>query len=250
MNILPKFTAAIALFGLAACSGGSGSSTPPPAQTAPVTSKSSTADLIAFAADGGTSRVLNYGNYAGAKPSQITRTTKTITVNGKPITVFTDATSQGVVGIAQLREDGVNSYRVNRSAPVVTDAPDGSYVGIAQGTFRHDSGSEVIQGDGQFGATLDSTRGVAAYHLSVFSHDRTKGVNMQGDAVYKDGRFVDAKDAHLRVDGVHTRSENVSLSGAVIGSKDVSALAGEFSGKNNDTGFFIDGVFMAGSSFE
>ncbi|MSU90870.1 hypothetical protein GE300_14800 [Rhodobacteraceae bacterium 2CG4] len=249
-KFLTSTAAAACLFALAACGGGAGSgggASPTPV-SAP-TKSSSTADMIAFAEDGGTSEAIT-ATPSSTGPGPITRTTRSVTVDGKVTTVMTDATSEGVVGIVELTKDGVATYRFNDDAAIVTGAASGRYAGRTNATYRLDNGSSEVSGDGSFNLVLDTGTGEANYGLTVYADDGSSSVEAYGAAAYANGRFDETNDGVILRDENGTvirTNEELTIDGAIIGSDAVNAAAGTIVGETG-TGFMIDGVFMAGQA--
>ncbi|MFG6083418.1 hypothetical protein ACEUZ9_004678 [Paracoccus litorisediminis] len=256
MKSFPSLLAAMLVLGLSACGGsgsGSGSDTPPPGGggntvSAP-TSASSTAEMMAFAQDGGTVETrIPYTYWSGSEDGPLSRTTRTVSIDGRPVTVTMDSTSDGHVGAVILERNGRRIYRMNEDAPVVADAPDGLYVGRAQGTYRIDADSTEVHGVGDMTVTLDSASGKALYGTMVSAPDGSSSVEAYGDATYANGRFThNGAEAVTRVNGAVNSRETVNVTGSVIGTRANNAVAGTMRGANASTGFVYNGNFMAGN---
>ncbi len=198
-----------------------------------------TASLLEFVLDGDV--------VSNPRNSNLTRYTRTGTIDGEDVVVTLDQLSDGTNGLIQYTKgDDVTIYTFDDGLVGTTTIPDGIYSGSFDVSYSTDGGESWFVGTGSASIQIDTTEGKAYFGgmaTDYLDGDEFNSVEYYATADLVDGAF-EADDANVvyRENGYAVDT----FDGSIEGFGTEAGVIGIVS--NNDEGFQSQGGFTLGLS--
>ncbi|MFG6083381.1 hypothetical protein ACEUZ9_004641 [Paracoccus litorisediminis] len=251
---LPIITALF--LALAACSSNDPVFTGPAKDGTPTTA-SEAASLENFIAAGSagdtTTEILNGsisdpGGSPIAETGKVSRTTRTVLVDGLPVVVSMDKIGDHT-GLLKITRNGQVAYRIPTATnPTATlhGAPTGVYMGRAEGEFRMSADSTVRHGNGVGYVYLNSETGTGSASAFIVAEDGS-AIGLGSEIAVENGQFLTNETSVLFGQGnsFTETAERATLEGQFIGTPENAGVTGLFHGQNAESGFMLNGGFTA-----